>query len=358
MASHTLASEGLGSQGLDSEGLAAREQSSVAEQSGADGNAAAQLMAPSIVANVAVTTESGTLVSGMPVSGMPGPDEEDEEVLEVDPEPMGEEDMPPNGFHAFLRHANLHNLLQIESLSRTTGVFLVVSGGSRGYLHLAGGELVHAETGGLSGEAAAAEILSWEDGEFKSCTRTLAPMRTVHSSVQTLLMRLAKASDEAAHARPHQASRVVRRPLDQDAPTQPHLPPTLARDGAPEAEGRAASAAPPASPRASRPPPLPARFEREAKPEPNGDSRRDSNSVADVVLSIAGEVISGRGAATEEFSARVAYAARLADLIGRAIRSGTPRSLELRGKSTQTLVQWQADGTLTASLDLVQNSRR
>jgi hypothetical protein len=108
---------------------------------------------------------------------------------------------------------------------------------------------------------------------------------------------------------------------------------------------------------------LPARFERDAKRDVNGgdsrnDSKRDSNSVADVVLSIAGEVISGRGAATEEFSARVAYAARLADLIGRAIRSGTPRSLELRGKSTQTLVQWQADGTLAASLDLVQNSRR
>lgn len=330
MASHTLASQGVGSDG-------ARELASNAEPSLASG---ADAVAP---------TTGGTLVSGLPGS------EEDEEVLEVEPEPMGEEDLPPNGFHAFLRHANLHNLLQIESLSRTTGVFLVVSGGSRGYLHLAAGELVHAETGGLSGEAAAAEILSWEDGEFKSCSRTLAPIRTVHSSVQTLLMRLAKASDEAAHARRHQSSRVVRRPLDQDAPTQPHLPPTLSRDGAPEAnEGPAASAAAPPSPRSSRPPPLPARFEREG----NGDGKSEPKSVADVVLSVAGEVISGRGAATEEFSARVAYAARLADLIGRAIRSGTPRSLELRGKTTQTVVQWQADGTLTASLDLVQNSRR
>jgi hypothetical protein len=302
------------------------------------------------------------------LASLPYEQDEEEEVLEVEPEPLGEEDLPPNGFHAFLRHANLHNLLQIESLSRTTGVFLVVSGGSRGYLHLAGGELVHAETGGLSGEAAAAEILSWEDGEFKSCTRTLAPIRTVHSSVQTLLMRLAKASDEAAHAgRRHQSSRVVRRPLDQDAPTQPHLPPTLSKDGPPEAsEAAVANASAPPSPRASRPPPLPARFggdgksdaSSEAKPDSNVDSRRDSKSVADVVLSVAGEVISGRGAATEELSARVAYAARLADLIGRAIRSGTPRSLELRGKTTQTLVQWQTDGTLTASLDLVQNSRR
>src|SRR6185436_7672607 len=107
----------------------------------------------------------------------------------------------------------------------TTGVFLVVSAGRRGYLHLADGELVHAETGQLSGEAAAAEILAWEDGEFKSCERTLAPVRTVRSSLQSLLVRLANASDESPVARHHQSSRVVRRPLDQEAPTETYLPP-------------------------------------------------------------------------------------------------------------------------------------
>jgi hypothetical protein len=196
-------------------------------------------------------------------------EDEDEDVLEVEPEPAGEE-LAPNGFHAFLRHANLHNLLQIESLSRTTGVFLVVSGGSRGYLHLADGELVHAETGRLSGDAAAAEILAWEDGEFKSCERTLAPVRTVHSSVQSLLMRLAKASDEAQVARPHQSSRVVRRPLDQEAPTETYLPAAVPpgtfpsrADAVPQLAERRAGRAPcgsnaalrgpaaPASPRAS-----------------------------------------------------------------------------------------------------------
>lgn len=266
-------------------------------------------------------------------------EDEDEEVLEVEPEPAGEEDLAPNGFRAFLRHANLHNLLQIESLSRTTGVFLVVSGGSRGYLHLAAGELVHAETGRLSGDAAAAEILSWQDGEFKSCERTLAPVRTVHSSVQSLLVRLAQASDEAQVARPHQSSRVVRRPLDQEAPTETYFPAATASGAAPPPAAAPAAAAP----RAVGPPPLP-------RPEPT--------SVADVVLSAAGEIIQGRGAATEEFAARVAYAARLADLIGKAIRSGTPRALELRGKSSQTIVHWQADGNLAASLDLPVPSRR
>jgi hypothetical protein len=296
-----------------------------------------------------------------------------------------------NGFQAFLRHANLHNLLQIESLSRTTGVFLVVSGGSRGYLHLADGELVHAETGQATGEAAAAEILSWETGEFKSCARPLASSRTVNSSVQSLLMRMAQASDEAAHGNHRQqSSRVVRRPLDQEAPTETYLPAIPAAPATPSGAapllspslvsstlvsaapvsatllpppgGSSAAASslevlvrsvhPPHTPPPMMPPPS------AAGPPSQRPSRSDPTSVADVLLSAAGEVIQGRGAATEEFAARVAYATRLADLIGRAIRSGTPKGLELRGKSTQTIVQWQADGTLSASLDLAQPPSR
>jgi hypothetical protein len=309
----------------------------------------------------------------------------DDDVLEVEPEPLEEEEAPANGFHAFLRHASLHNLLQLESLSRTTGVFLVVSGGSRGYLHLANGELVHAETadahgGALSGEAAAAEILSWEDGEFKSCSRTLTPLRTVHSSVPALLLRLAQASDEAAQfsrgqSSRGQPSRVARRPLDQEAPTETYLPPALP-PGAhspssvppPPSSGSVASssaagaaaleaagvlpsgASPSGSALPSVPPPS-------AAPAPSVRVDR-ANSVAEVVISAAGEVVHSRGAATEEFAARVAYAARLAELIGRAIRSGTPRALELRGKTTQTSVQWQGDGNFSASMELVQPARR
>src|SRR5688572_31084198 len=103
--------------------------------------------------------------------------------MEVDVEEIPLQLPPPaaTGFQAFLQHANLHNLLQIEGMSRTSGVFLVVSEGRRGYLHLANGDLVHAETGALGPEAAAAEILSWGQGEFSSCDRTLAPVRTIQS---------------------------------------------------------------------------------------------------------------------------------------------------------------------------------
>jgi Domain of unknown function (DUF4388) len=277
-------------------------------------------------------------------------DAQNDSALEVDVEEIA--GPVSSGFQAFLQHANLHNLLQIESLSRTTGVFLVVSQNRRGYLHLANGELVHAETGSLTGELAAAEILAWGDGEFKSCTRPLVPARTIHSSLQLLLLRLAKAADEAnAPERQRPPERPSRRIVEDDAPTDPQAVavPLVAGSAAPLPVPESASAAKPPSlpPRSSRlPPPLPPRIDRE------------STSVTEVTLSATGEISAGRGAGVEEFSARVAYAARLAELIGRAIRSGTPRALELRGKTTQTLVRWQADGNLTAAIELVQPVKR
>jgi len=245
----------------------------------------------------------------------------------------------PSGFQAFLQHASLHNVLQIESLSRTNGVFLVLSHFRRGYLHLSNGELIHAECGSLTGEAAASEILSWDDGEFKSCAHPLASVPTIHIPLQALLLRLAKASDEAAQSeRRPPSTGAVSRPIEEDKPTEPHLAPPVAAESHPR---------PTPPPRSSRlPPPLPPRID------------RDATSVAEVVLSAAGEILQGRGAAPEEFSSRVAYAARLADLIGRAIRSGTPRALELRGKSTHTFVKWQADGNISASMELVPAAKR
>lgn len=107
---------------------------------------------------------------------------------------------------------------------------------------------------------------------------------------------------------------------------------------------RDAPSAAPASGAASAPvvpPPLPP------------PSIRERANIAQVVLSPAGEVLHSRGLDPDEFSARVAYAARLAELIGRAIQSGTPRALALRGKRTQTDLEWRADGSVAAALELV-----
>ncbi|HTV17194.1 MAG TPA: DUF4388 domain-containing protein [Polyangiaceae bacterium] len=242
-------------------------------------------------------------------------------------------------------------------MSRTTGVFLVLSQGRRGYLHLANGDLIHAEAGALTGESAAAEILSWDDGEFKSCSRPLTGAPTIYSSLQALLLRLARDTDEAAALSEGRPPVAELHPIEEDKPTEPHLPAPSANGAShfvsPHGVARSSSV-PPGPPRPNRtPPPLPPRIERDMARE---FTSRDS-TIAEVSISPSGEMVQGRGIGPDEFSARVAYAARLADLIGRAIRSGTPRALELKGKGTQTTVQWQPDGSLQAALELVQSPK-
>jgi hypothetical protein len=198
--------------------------------------------------------------------------------------------------------------------------------------------LIHAETDALVGEAAAFEILSWNQGELETSARPLAQTASIETPLQALLLQLAQGQDEAVES-VRRPPLVRSRPLEDEKPTEPHLP-------APPVEGQVRSGSVPPPPRSSRlPPPLPPRLE------------RDSANVADVVLSPSGELLQSRGNAPDELAARVAYAARLAELIGRAIRSGAPRGLELRGKGTFTQVKWQPDGGIAASLELVQSPK-
>lgn len=259
-----------------------------------------------------------------------------EAVLEIDVEALDDDPGVSAGAQAFLQNASLHNSLQIESLSRTTGVFQVLSQGRRGYLHLAHGELIHAELGTLVGEAAALEILAWNEGELEASPRPVAPTATIQTPLQALLLQLATGQDEEVES-VRRPPLVRSRPPEDDKPTEPHLPAPV--------EGRARpGSVPPPRPNRS-PPPLPPRLE------------RDSGNLAEVVLSPAGELVQSRGDGVDELAARVAYAARLAELIGRAIRSGAPQGLELRGKGTFTQLEWRPDGSVAASLERVQSPK-
>ena len=256
--------------------------------------------------------------------------------LEIELEELDEVAAPPTAFQSFLQTAGLHSSLQIESLSRTSSVFEVRSRGRSGYLHMVDGELIHAELGTLVGEPAASQILSWNEGELGASSRPLVRTATLQTPLQTLLLQLAEGQDEAVES-VRRPPLVRSRPPEDDKPTEPHLPAPV--------EGRARPGSEP-PPRSSRlPPPLPPRLEREP------------GNVAEVVLSPAGELVESRGNAADELAARVAYAARLAELIGRAIRSGAPHGLELRGKSTVTQVKWQPDGSVAASLEPIQSPK-
>jgi hypothetical protein len=214
---------------------------------------------------------------------------------------------PSGGFRAHLQGVNLHDLIQVENLARSTGVFVVLSGDRVGYLHMLNGELIHAEAEGMSGEPAALEILSWHEGEFRNCERLLAQLPSVHASLQALLLRLAKASDEARHgeASPMLSTGTRRRDNGERVGTN----------------GKVVTQRIPVASRATR-------------------LSADGLSRAEVLLNDRGELLDGRGNAYDEFASEVAYAARLSELIGQSLGAGESRALEVHGKSTELLVRW------------------
>jgi uncharacterized protein DUF4388 len=219
-------------------------------------------------------------------------------------------DVPPRptgGFRAHLQGVNLHDLIQVENLARSTGVFVVLSGDRVGYLHMLGGDLIHAEAEGLTGESAALEILSWHEGEFRNCERLLAQVPTVHVSLTALLLRLAKASDEARHAESSMASTGTRR---KDSGAR-----VIARES-----GRVVTQRIPVS--------------RAARLSSDGLSR------AEVLLNDRGEMLDGRGHDYDELASQVAYAARLSELIGQALGAGESRAVEVHGKTNEVLIRW------------------
>jgi hypothetical protein len=218
---------------------------------------------------------------------------------------------PSGGFRAHLQGVNLHDLVQVENLARSTGVFVVLSGDRVGYLHMLRGDLIHAEAEGLSGEPAALEILSWHEGEFRNCERLLAQLPTVHASLQALLLRLAKQSDEARHSEGSATmSSTGTRRRDNGA-----------RAGAQHDTGKVVTQRIPVVSRAAR-------------------LSADGLSRAEVLLNDRGELLDGRGHAYDEFASGVAYSARLAELIGQSLGAGDARALEVHGKSTEMLVRW------------------
>src|SRR5690606_19511519 len=101
------------------------------------------------------------------------------------------------GFRAHLQGVGLHDLVMLQNLVRSSGVFVVLSGDRAGSLHFSRGQLLHAETEELVGDAAALEILSWREGEIINSERTAPERPTVVASLDALLLRLASEGDEA-----------------------------------------------------------------------------------------------------------------------------------------------------------------
>jgi hypothetical protein len=193
-------------------------------------------------------------------------------------------DGPPSGlrgsgFQARIKGANLPDLVQMECLAGSKRTFRVTSGDLVGYLFFRGGNVVHALARSLIGEAAALEMLGWEEGTFEPAERDWPSKDSITCSWQSLLMRAAQARDEKL------AGSVV----------------VLHADG-----------------RKTKPPPLPVEESIEFDVTPiqvAGHMLRGEDFALFLRMNRDGGIVANQGG-SQEFADIAAYALRLAQLIG------------------------------------------
>lgn len=246
------------------------------------------------------------------------------------------------GFRAHLRDIGLHDLVRLQGLVRASGVFVVLCGARTGSLHFARGELLHAETEGLTGDVAALEILSWREGEFINSERDVPETTTVGASLESLLLRVAKGSDGSHPSEPPltTATGVRRRMEGPGSFRSTH--PGLGVPTSVQMTQRLAAAATPGV--AALVPRTPARA---------GEPR---HGVTNVLIAPHGVLIDGNGADPDSLGSQAAYLARLTDLVGLAMGAGDTRSLKVRTPSSELLVRRYADGQVSATLSPVDPS--
>lgn len=273
----------------------------------------------------------------------------------------------PGGFRAHLQGVNLHDLVMLQRLVRASGVFVVISGERSGSLHFSSGELLHAETVDGSGDAAALQILSWGEGEFINSERAISAQCSVVSSLDGLFIALAKESDAAkyAEAQPGTATGIHRRHERSDftasAAGITSSSGGLARSSALMAGGAgfpgsgdvdrsgttSVGAATQAQDIAAAATPGTAAV------APRAPTRvADAHGIANVLVSPQGELVDGHGTDPEGLAARVAYLARLTELIGQAMGSGETRSLKVRAPNVELCIRRYPDGSVSGTLGI------
>lgn len=227
---------------------------------------------------------------------------------------------PAHGFRANLT-ANLTDLVQMECLARSTQVIRVMSRGDVGYLYFQDGEIVHAMSSNAVGEAAALEILGWQEGSFEpsKAGRTSAP--TITKSWQALLMLAVTTRDEAERDKNRRRNVV-------DFPREKSVSTTMPDKSPPT---------PSSYPRAPQPSSLPA-----PSSAPAGSGQRGIERA--VRLDAGGKVVSTRGDC-DELAATTAYATRLAALVGEQMGMDALKVIECVSGSTRRLFYAEKGGS-------------
>jgi len=237
---------------------------------------------------------------------------------------------PPPGFTAHLTGMSLTDLVRLQNQTEASGVFLVVSGDRSGILHFSSGQLFHAETRELQGDAAALEILAWAEGEFIRSERAPASSASVGSTLDALLSTALGVTGRSTASRSLTTTGVRRR-----------------RESGTMGAGAGVESAP-SSTRDLRAAATPGTA---AAPAPRRSSRLpEGRAIASALVSPLGDLVEGQGAGADALATRVAYVARLSDVIGQAMGSGETRALRARYADSELAIQPQAGGHIFGCL--------
>jgi hypothetical protein len=232
---------------------------------------------------------------------------------------------PLPGFTAHLTGMSLTDLVRLQSQTEASGVFLVVSGERSGMLHFSRGQLFHAETREQRGDAAALEILAWAEGEFIRSERPAASVASVGATLDTLLATALGVTGTASRG---MAATGVRRRGEGRA-----LETTPADAGAERAPSSTRDLRAAATPGVA------------AGPAPRRSAKLpEGRALASALVSPLGELVEGQGAGADVLATRVAYLARLSDVIGQAMGSGEMRVLRARYADSELAIQPQSGG--------------
>lgn len=225
----------------------------------------------------------------------------------------------PSGFHAQLSGANLSDLIQMECMTRARRVVRVTTRGNIGYLYFRDGHVGHASTLDLDGEAAALDMLTWDQGTFEVTERDWPPMDTIRTPWQGLLLKAAQRHDDARHGK------LVAFPQKERSSVRPEGP-SSSEWLVPETE-------------------VDVDVHMKANEKPSLESDEFELSVR---LSANGAVLFSNGAPeadVEDFAGMVAYASRLAELVGELIGVDGFQAMDVVFKQGQC-VMYKEDGEL------------
>jgi CheY-like chemotaxis protein len=108
---------------------------------------------------------------------------------------------PEEGFRGVLRRVGLQDVLQMECLARSSSILEVSHTHEPGQIYIETGQIIHAQVGNVTGEAAFNQLLALSGGQFNLKPFTEPPSRTITGQWEFLLMEAARKSDEAQEAR-------------------------------------------------------------------------------------------------------------------------------------------------------------